>query len=100
MSRDVYVVEVAYDDEDPGTFGPYTQAQAERVAGRIMAEVAIAVDELGGNHHPHGVRFAASVPLRRYDDASNFLDSDARRAVRRAVRAADKAIARRRRDAD
>lgn len=79
----VWGVEVRYDDENPGVYGPYTQAQAERVAAKIREEVELASDAHGVNHHPHSVLGALASRLTRYDQ---FMNGQQRQAARRDVR--------------
>ncbi len=79
----VWCVEVSYEDDDPGTYGPYTEAQANRVADRLKEEARLSSSSSGLNFHPHNVRSALASPLYRYDQ---FLDGEARRAARREVR--------------
>lgn len=88
---EVWGVEVRYDDENPGVYGPYTQAQAERTAARIRAEVELATDSYGGSFHPRGVLGAQASKLTRYDQ---FLDGQERLTARRDVRDSEAAVGR------
>ncbi len=92
MKKTVYVVEVSYEDEDPGVFGPYTQAQAERVAAKISEEVELSKDEWGGNFHMHSVRGANAYPLTRYEQ---FMTGPQRLAARGQVTLSNKETERR-----
>lgn len=83
----VWVVEVSFEDDDPATYGPYTQLQAERVEAKVNDEARLATDGDGVNHHTFNVRQAIAIPLTRYDA---FLDAEQRRAVRREVREQDR----------
>lgn len=85
----MWAVEVTYEDDDPGTYGPYTQAQAERVAKRLTEEIALSYSSHGHNHHPHDVRFASAAPLGRYDQ---FMTAEEKRAARKAVRESDSRV--------
>ncbi len=85
--KQVYIVEVHYEDQDPVAHGPYTEAQAQRVAARLDDEVRLSSDKHGGNHHPQGVRGASALPLGRYDQ---FMSADERKQARRAARQAER----------
>lgn len=67
MTQSVWVVEAYYEDENPGTYGPYTKRQAERIAEALRKEAEQGTDRHGTTHHPYGLRNALAVPLRRYD---------------------------------
>lgn len=84
---ETWQVDVAYEDDDPGIYGPYTERQAERVAARLSAEVALSTDKYGHNHHPRGVRSANAMPMARYDA---FLTAEEKRGARVGVRVANK----------
>lgn len=92
---DIWAVEVSYDDEDPATYGPYTEGQAERVASRIMGEIALSRDSYGGNHHPHGAYHAAAFRPGRYDQ---FLTGKERWKARKDARRAERDAAERAED--
>jgi hypothetical protein len=68
MANSVWVVEVYREDEDPLTFGPYTERQAARVRDRVTAEVELSSDKYGGLYHPWSFRGAIAYPLTRHDD--------------------------------
>lgn len=92
-----WCIEVSYQDENPGTFGPYTETQARRLAAKLNEEAELASDAHGGNHHPHGVYVAVACPLTRYED---ILTGEQRRQARRDARAAERAMSRRRSESE
>ena len=86
----IWLVEVSYEDEDPGTYGPYTERQAKGVERALRKEAELATDKHGITHHPHGLRGAIAYPAARYGDfvipgGATFL------GMRNAVRAANAA---------
>lgn len=84
--KEVWVVEVRYDNENPGVYGPYTEKQARRIEGILDDETSLATDAYGMNHHPHSILGAGAMPLERY---AQFMTAQERRTVRLDVRAAE-----------
>lgn len=85
----VWVVETRIEDENPGVYGPYTEAQAKRVAAHLEEEAALATDKYGQSVHPYGVLGAGAYPLSRYDQ---FLTGEERRQARRDAREREKEL--------
>jgi len=83
MPKETWIVEVGHEDADPTVYGPYTPAQAERVAKKVQEEIALGTTPTGQTFHPNDAINAVAMPLRRYV----FLTSAERNQLRRAVRA-------------
>lgn len=83
MAREVWLVDVSYEDDDSVVFGPYTQRQAERFAARLVKEADSLTDEYGKNHHPHDVRHATAYPVHTYE---HWLSTEEKKAARAAMR--------------
>jgi len=75
---ETWAVEVTYDEEDPGVYGPYTEDHAGKIARTIQREADLCHDENGDNYHPCGIRGAQPFRLSRYDQ---FLTGEQRHQV-------------------
>lgn len=91
----MWVVEVSIEDDNPEVAGPYTEAQAKRVAKRIDDEAQMAQDAYGTCLHPYSITNANAYPLGRWD---KFLTAAQKREVRADVRESERRIRERQED--